>query len=169
MCVSVCVCVCVCTSCTPPHSTPTPHYTPYHTTHLHPSHLPLHTHTPQVESSPHYYFSFCLIGDFLFSRCHDDFCAHLDQLPLYRRLLEEPRPFWLQLLASHFTHPHHVTVSSPHSLFTHTHIHTHSHLSHVTLRPHIPVHVSIVPIYSVHVKLPPCIVPAYTHTMCHRL
>ena len=73
--------------------------------------MPNHTHThTQVESSPHHYFAFALIGDFLFSHSPTELSSYLDQLPYYRRLLSEPHPFWVELVATYFTQAPHICV-----------------------------------------------------------
>ncbi|CAI8039021.1 Uncharacterized protein C05D11.1 [Geodia barretti] len=63
-----------------------------------------------VESSPHHYFAFALIGDFLFSQSPTELSSYLDQLQFHQRLLSEPRPFWVELIRTYFISAPHICV-----------------------------------------------------------
>ena len=88
-----------------------------------------------MEESPHHFFAFALIGDFLFAQSKDEvsgrfharyhtltpshphtltpsqFSTYVDQLPYFQRLLVEPDSFWVAIVTKYFVQAPHVTVS----------------------------------------------------------
>lgn len=64
----------------------------------------------QAEETPHYFFAFAIIGDFLFAKSPDQFAAFIDHLPRFKQLLKEPASFWVALVDKYFVKGHRIVV-----------------------------------------------------------